>query len=204
MISIRNNNRRHSALVLVEKLDVPRERQGQAMRILAISGSLRSASLNTALLQLAVINAPDNVRVDLYAGMSQLPLFNHDLESHLPAAVKDLRETVATSDAVIFASPEYVHGISSVTKIALDWLTESGALFDKPVAIWRTTSRSEYALSALQNSLLALGAQIVLNGDLTLNVSAMSELTHPSPATLNKIYKALDVLMQQKTEMTPC
>jgi chromate reductase, NAD(P)H dehydrogenase (quinone) len=51
------------------------------MMLLAISGSLRSASLNTSVLHAARRLAPANVEVELFEGIGQLPFFNSDLEA---------------------------------------------------------------------------------------------------------------------------
>jgi chromate reductase len=49
------------------------------MKILAISGSLRAASSNSALLRAAALLAPADVEIDLYKGLGGLPHFNPDL-----------------------------------------------------------------------------------------------------------------------------
>ena len=55
------------------------------VRILAISGSLRIASLNSALLQAVSCLAPSDVRVELFTELGNLPPFNPDIEiSDLP------------------------------------------------------------------------------------------------------------------------
>ena len=46
------------------------------MKVLAISGSLRAASLNSALLRAVVRLAPADISVELYRGLGDLPLFN--------------------------------------------------------------------------------------------------------------------------------
>ena len=62
------------------------------MQLLALSGSLRAESYNTALLRASILLAPDNVDIILYAGMGSLPLFNPDLETTgMPETVIDFR-----------------------------------------------------------------------------------------------------------------
>src|SRR5204862_2316935 len=51
-----------------------------ALKILAISGSLRAVSSNTALLRAAAILAPPGVEIDVYGGLGDLPHLNPDLE----------------------------------------------------------------------------------------------------------------------------
>ena len=55
------------------------------MRILAISGSLRASSSNTALLQAAAALAPQDVEVVLYDGLGDLPHFTPDLDGETVA-----------------------------------------------------------------------------------------------------------------------
>jgi len=97
-------------------------------RILGISGSLRSGSLNTALLKAAVplLAAGDELDIALLHG---IPLYDGDLESAngLPAPVVALKERIAASDGVILASPEYNNGIPGVFKNAVDWLSRPAA-----------------------------------------------------------------------------
>ena len=88
-------------------------------QLLAISGSLRKASGNTALLRATRDCAPPRVTVTLYEGLGQLPIFNPDLDAQPPAAVQALRERIARSDGLLIASPEYAHGVTGAIKNAL-------------------------------------------------------------------------------------
>ena len=68
-------------------------------RVLAISGSLRAASSNSAILRVAVRVAPSGIGVELYEGIGSLPFFNPDLDRELddpllPAPVRALRSAV--------------------------------------------------------------------------------------------------------------
>ena len=64
------------------------------MKILAISGSLRAASHNTALLRAAAELAPEGVEVELYQGLELLPPFNEDWEREPPSEAVRLREAI--------------------------------------------------------------------------------------------------------------
>ena len=80
--------------------------------ILTISGSLRAASTNTALLAALTRNAPDGCRLRDYDGLARLPIFNPDDEAErTPAEAQRLIEQVSRSDGVIISSPEYAHGL---------------------------------------------------------------------------------------------
>ena len=94
-------------------------------KILAISGSLRAGSSNTALLRAAQALAPAGATVELYAGLAELPHFNPDLEGHEPDSVHALRASLRAADAVLFSSPEYAHGVPGSLKNMLDWVVGS-------------------------------------------------------------------------------
>ena len=108
------------------------------MKILAISGSLRKKSYNTAIINtLAVLNP----EVEVYKDLGQLPLFNQDLDKHdleedySPLQVRNLREKINETDVLVISTPEYAFEIPGVLKNALDWLVSSSSMVDKPVLI---------------------------------------------------------------------
>ena len=94
------------------------------IRILGVSGSLRTGSFNTALLQAAQAQLPVTVELGI-ATLHGIPLYDGDVEARdgLPAAVKALQERIVTSDGVLLATPEYNNGIPGVFKNAIDWLS---------------------------------------------------------------------------------
>lgn len=89
--------------------------------ILGIPGSLRSGSLNRALLCAAQAVAPDGVEVYL-TDLAQIPLFNEDVEAlGDPEPVQQLKAQIRAADALLIATPEYNSSIPGVLKNALDW-----------------------------------------------------------------------------------
>jgi len=102
-------------------------------KLLGISGALRKASTNTALLrQAAEIFTPSA----FIEGDLNLPLYNGDVEEAdgIPASVQTLADQIKAADAIIIASPEYNKGITGVIKNALDWVsrTEGNPWAGKP------------------------------------------------------------------------
>src|ERR1700733_14573780 len=94
-------------------------------RILAISGSLRRASTNTAALEALARLAPEGRNLRLYRAPPNLPPFNPDddiEDKPKPKPVATLRALVDASDALVIAAPEYAHGLPGALKNALDWL----------------------------------------------------------------------------------
>lgn len=132
------------------------------MNILAISGSLRLASVNAALLRTVKQQAPIGIAVDLYEGLGALPLFNPDMDETLPAPVAAFRARVASADALLIASPEYAHGVTGAIKNALDWLVSHEPFVNKLVAVINTSITvpllgSKLDTGHLHESLLVLG-----------------------------------------------
>jgi chromate reductase len=109
------------------------------MKILAISGSLRAASHNTALLLAAAELAPEGVEVELYQDLEALPPYNEDRDTEQPPAeVARLREAIDDADAVLFSTPEYNTTMPGQVKQVVDWASRphgpGAALWGKPVA----------------------------------------------------------------------
>jgi len=106
------------------------------MKILAISGSIRSASFNTALLNCTSVLSPENINITLFNTIESIPVFNSETaEDNYPPIVKKLIDKIRQSDGVIISAPEYAHGISGALKNVLDWLVSSDALVLKPVMV---------------------------------------------------------------------
>ena len=106
--------------------------------ILGISGSLREASYNSALLRAAQAMFPERVKI---ARIDAFPLYNADLESAgFPREVEEVKQQVAAAQGVLLVSPEYNNSLPGVLKNAIDWLSRpSGGIRnvfqDKPVAV---------------------------------------------------------------------
>jgi NAD(P)H-dependent FMN reductase len=111
--------------------------------VLALVGSLRAASVNRQLAELAADTAPAGVTVNVYDGLGDLPFYNEDLDlaaeaGGAPESVVALRAAAAAADAALVVTPEYNGSIPGVLKNAIDWLSRpfgNGALKDKPLAV---------------------------------------------------------------------
>lgn len=93
-------------------------------KLVAISGSLRKASFNTALLRAALAMAPDGVAI-VEGSIHGIPLYDGDVEAAdgVPEAATRLKDLVADADGVILFTPEYNNGIPGVFKNAIDWMS---------------------------------------------------------------------------------
>jgi NAD(P)H-dependent FMN reductase len=113
-------------------------------KVLALVGSLRAASLNRQLAELAAEKAPDGVTVTVYegkgGGLGELPFYNEDVDNpaDVPASVTTIRDAVDEADAILVVTPEYNGSIPGVLKNAIDWLSRpygQSALNGKPLAV---------------------------------------------------------------------
>ena len=115
--------------------------------VLVLVGSLRAASVNRQLAQLAVETAPAGVTLELFDRLGELPFYNEDIdnspdEGGAPEPVAALRAAAARADAALVVTPEYNGSIPAVLKNAIDWLSRpfgNGALKDKPLAVVGTS-----------------------------------------------------------------
>jgi NAD(P)H-dependent FMN reductase len=109
--------------------------------LIGLSGSLRRASYNSALLRAAASVMPPGteLRIESIAG---IPLYNGDDEAAqgIPEAAARLKDAIAGADGLLLMTPEYNNSIPGVAKNAIDWLSRPS--FDmarvfggKPMAI---------------------------------------------------------------------
>ena len=137
-------------------------------KVLGISGSLRAASINSALLRAAKRLAPAGLEVSVFSGVGELPLFNPDREASLPTPVLGLYAAIEEADALLFASPEYAHGVTGAIKNTLDWLVSFEPFVGKPVAVLNASPRAHHADTALREILKTMSAEIVEPASLSI------------------------------------
>ena len=124
------------------------------MQLLAITGSLRRASANTALLHGLARIAPPRAEVIVFDGLGRLPIFNPDDEGEAtPAAVRAFAAGVAAADGIVVSCPEYVRALPGGFKNAIDWLVSRTEIIDKPIALLHASHRGEDVLADLRRVL---------------------------------------------------
>jgi chromate reductase len=140
------------------------------IRILAISGSLRAGSSNTALLQAAARIAPRAMHFAIYERLCDLPHFDPDLDREHdapPASVAALRARISAAEGLIISSPEYAHGVPGALKNALDWLVSYPDFAGKPVLLWNASAAGgEHAQAALVETLRTMSARVLIPASL--------------------------------------
>ncbi|MBY2924000.1 NADPH-dependent FMN reductase [Rhizobium leguminosarum] len=142
------------------------------MKILAISGSARRNSTNTAMLQAVRAVAPNEIEISIFDGVGRLPVFSPDLEGeHLPEAVRNFIDVIAQSDGVIITSPEYVRSIPGGLKNAIDWLVSGDEIVHKPIALLHASHRGDEMLAGLRTVLATITDRFA--GDIFLRLPLM-------------------------------
>lgn len=150
------------------------------MRILGISGSLRAASYNTALLRAAAELAPADIELELYESLESLPPYNEDGDTdEPPLEVTALREAVAGADVVLFSTPEYNGTMPGQMKHAVDWASRpygnDASLWGKPAAVIGASITDYGAIWAQDHLRKALGIAGARVLDVELPVSKAVE-----------------------------
>ncbi len=139
------------------------------MKILALSGSLRAASVNTALLEAARRLAPARIEVALYRDLATLPAFNPDDDRDPPpSAAAALRAEIGAADGLLVACPEYAHALPGAFKNGLDWLVGSTEFPGKPVMLINAAPRAFHAQASLREILATMSAQLVAESFVTV------------------------------------
>ena len=172
--------------------------------VMGLSGSLRRASYNAAVLRAAGSLMPSNseLRIESIAG---IPLYDGDEEAAhgVPDLVSRLKDAITAADGLLLVTPEYNNSIPGVAKNAIDWFSRpvrdiARVFGGKPVAI-AGASPSGFGTILSQNAWLpvfrTLGADLWSGGRLLISraaqvVDANGEIT--DAATRENIRKFVD------------
>jgi len=135
------------------------------MRVLAISGSLRRRSYNSALLDAAAEEPSLGMRFVFWSGLDRIPAYNEDVEIQ-PESVASVKNEIRQADAILFATPEYNGSVPGALKNALDWISrpfDDNPLRDKRVAVIGASQGAfgaVWAQAELRKILRTIGASV--------------------------------------------
>ena len=183
------------------------------MKVLAISGSLRAGSYNTALARAAAELAPDGVEIEVYDGLGLIPHYDEDLDQEnveTPAPVAELRRRIDEADALLVVTPEYNGSTTGVLKNAIDWVSarhRGSWLRNKTVAIAGATTGEYGAIWAQQDlrRILGIAGARVVAGDFPLPraYEAFDESgTLASPLVAERLRTHLAALVHEASPLT--
>jgi len=124
------------------------------IKVVGFGGSLRRRSYNRALLEECVNLMPENSELNIF-DILQIPIFNQDDEETPPEIVKEFKDAIRRSDAVLVVTPEYNYSIPGFLKNAIDYASRpatDNVFKHKPVALMSASvsilggSRAQYHL----------------------------------------------------------
>lgn len=177
------------------------------IKILALSGSLKSTSANTNILRFMADLMPE-IEFTIYDGLESIPAFNPEKEEGT-AAVTAFKQAIKAADGVIISTPEYAFGLPGVLKNALDWTVASGELNEKPVIAISASplySGGNNALSSLLLTLGALGTKMTEQSSLSIpdilnKIDTNKEIKHErTTAQLKALVEGLIKTIQEKSK----
>ncbi len=138
------------------------------IKILGISGSLRSNSSASAILNVVASLVPEEVEFTIYNELTEIPAFNDSNE--IPEPVAHFIKLLSNADGVFFCIPEYAFGVPGALKNALDWTVSSSTAFpNKPVALITAATGGDKAHAAFLLTLKAMNSKIPEGATLLLS-----------------------------------
>ena len=108
-----------------------------SLKVLAISGSLRKGSYNTAAIRAAIEVTPEGMELELLT-LPDLPIYDADIQAEgFPPTVTDLGDKIRAAAPLLIASPEYNYSIPGGLKNAIDWVSRlpNQPFAQKPIAL---------------------------------------------------------------------
>ena len=179
------------------------------MQIIAVSGSLRKRSFNTALLRAAADLAPSGMSVSRVS-IEDVPLYNPELDETMsggpyPDSVRRVIDAVRESDGLILGVPEYNWGPTGVIKNIVDWLSRpanASPLYHKPIALMGTSpgpAGTGRAQLQLRQNLLSTRSHVLIEPEVQLggaNKLFNDELKLVDPDSREAVAKQLDAFAE--------
>jgi chromate reductase len=148
-------------------------------KVAVLVGSLRKKSFNRMLAYALAKLARPALALEIVE-IGALPFYNDDLEADAPAPWLEIRNRLASMDAILFVTPEYNRSVPAVLKNAVDVLSRpfgSSVLNGKPAAVVSASPGAMGGFGAshhLRQSLVCLGVNVMATPEVYVgNVTAL-------------------------------
>lgn len=139
------------------------------MRILAIIGSTRKNSSNEAIVNFVAGLNPNEVKIEIFGQLAELPHFNPDLDNeNVPDIIKNFRNKIQGSDGIIICTPEYVFSLPGSLKNGIEWTVSTTVFSERPVALITAAASGEKAHESLTLIMKTLYAKFDSNTTLLI------------------------------------
>jgi NAD(P)H-dependent FMN reductase len=139
-----------------------------------ISGSLRSDSTNTRLLESAARLSIDGMTISITDLVGQLPLFSPDIDAETVESVQAWTAQLRTCDAIIVSTPEYARGYPGALKNAFDWLVQGDGFVEKPFMFLTASKRASISQSTLASVLETMSGIHIKDADCVIGLLGTS------------------------------
>ena len=167
------------------------------LKLGVIVGSNRKESINRKLAQ-ALVRLGGDAFDATFIQIDDLPMYNQDNETPVPATVARFKAAVEGSDALLFVSPEHSRSIPAVLKNAIDWGMRPWGKTSwpgKPAAVIGTSAGAISTAIVQQHLRAVLGDQglHLVGGEAYIQfkpelIDDANEVTDPSVQTFLKAF----------------
>lgn len=123
----------------------------QRKNILAIIGSASEDSANEKLVQYISRITKEELAINVFNGLKNLPHFDPKLSiSKPPEVIEQLREEIKNADGILICTPEYVFSIPSGLKNMIEWCVSTTVFSEKPSGLITASAQGEKGHEELQ------------------------------------------------------
>jgi len=130
-------------------------------KVFIICGSASSSASNRKLIEYIALKYSNNLILDIYESVHQLPHFiPGDISQKHAQVIEDFLNRIDTSDAVLISTPEYVFSLPGSLKNALEWTVSSTVFTEKPVGLIVASAAGEKAYESLQLIMKTIQARV--------------------------------------------
>jgi len=139
-------------------------------KIIALCGSTRKHSTNHDLIDAIIELYNDQLDIQIFEGLDQIPHFNPDLDVESPPAnVRLFRKQLSDADGILICTPEYAMGVPGTLKNAIDWTVSSMEFSHKPVALITASSQGFKGHASLMETLRIIESDIPDNSQVVIS-----------------------------------
>lgn len=129
-------------------------------KVLVIIGSASKSSSNSKLMKAFTKLMANVLEITIYDNLGELPHFDPLLSESLPYVIGDLLADIASTDGVIFCSPEYIFSIPARLKNLLEWCVATTVFMDKPVGLITASADGQQGHAQMKLIMETLGARL--------------------------------------------
>lgn len=177
-------------------------------KVVAISGSTKSASTNMSLIKAIKGLSADMFHLTIFEGIASLPHFNPDLDytDTPPVEVASFRQLLNEADGILICTPEYAMGVPGSLKNAIDWTVSSCEFSHKPTALITASSVGQKGHAALMETLKVIEADIPETTQLIIShaktkIGGNDTITDVQTLTrVKELLAAFNLMVQQQKE----